>query len=295
MANKRGKEVDTTFLSLDHASERGFIHRDYLAHCLRWSHVAKFLNAGGLYKTAHVLDVGCGRETPLPKLLYSSRLTHTTGSYTGVDVGPILEPKSINTTTGKFRMELHPKTDFLKFTGRKDGYNVIVSFEVMEHVEPHHTSMLLRRIREKLAVGGTAFVSTPCYDQKTGAADNHVNEMSFQAFKALVELAGFTVVDVWGTFASQRDYKKELGKNGLDIQDVFDKLNEYYDSNVLACLFAPLFPELARNCIWKLQGNPTKPALAPAIVKDLQARPEAHSSSARWAADFAKILKECKK
>lgn len=295
MANKRGKEVDTTFLSMETACDRGFIHRDYLAHCLRFSHIAKFLNAGGRYKTFHVLDVGCGRETPLPKLLYSSRLTHTTGSYTGVDVGPIIEPKSINTSTGKFRMELHPKTDFLKFTGRPTGYDVIVSFEVMEHVEPYHTFQLLSRIRQKLAAGGNGFISTPCYDQKAGAADNHVSEFSFQAFKALVELAGFTVVNVWGTFASQRDYKKELGKSGLDIQDVFDKLNEYYDSNVLACLFAPLFPELARNCIWQLQASSTKPALAPAIVKDLQARPEVHSSSARWATDFAKILKEAKK
>ena len=44
MANARGKEIDNTHLSIDQAEERGFIHRDYIAHCLRWTHVAKYLH-----------------------------------------------------------------------------------------------------------------------------------------------------------------------------------------------------------------------------------------------------------
>ena len=35
MANARGKEIDNTHLSIDQAEARGFIHRDYIAHCLR--------------------------------------------------------------------------------------------------------------------------------------------------------------------------------------------------------------------------------------------------------------------
>ena len=58
MANERGKSVDKTFLSIDNAEERGFLHRDYIAHCLRWTHVVKWLHQGGRYKTARILDVG---------------------------------------------------------------------------------------------------------------------------------------------------------------------------------------------------------------------------------------------
>ena len=42
MANARGKEIDNTHLSIDQAEARGFIHRDYIAHCLRWTHVSVF-------------------------------------------------------------------------------------------------------------------------------------------------------------------------------------------------------------------------------------------------------------
>ena len=45
MANARGKEIDNTHLSIDQAEARGFIHRDYIAHCLRHlSVIASILN-----------------------------------------------------------------------------------------------------------------------------------------------------------------------------------------------------------------------------------------------------------
>ena len=45
-----GRSIDKTHLSIDQAEERGFIHRDYLAHCFRWSHVVKHLGKKKLYK-----------------------------------------------------------------------------------------------------------------------------------------------------------------------------------------------------------------------------------------------------
>ena len=62
MANARGKEIDNTHLSIDQAEERGFIHRDYIAHCLRWTHVAKYLHLKSRYKKASILDIGCGKD-----------------------------------------------------------------------------------------------------------------------------------------------------------------------------------------------------------------------------------------
>ena len=89
MANATGKTVDKTFLSIDNAEDRGFIHRDYIAHCLRWTHVIKRLYERKTYQTARILDIGCGRELPFAKTLYSSKLAPA--MYFGVDVGPILD------------------------------------------------------------------------------------------------------------------------------------------------------------------------------------------------------------
>jgi len=51
MANARGKEIDNTHLSIDQAEARGFLHRDYIAHCLRWSNgIAIFIFLSGILK-----------------------------------------------------------------------------------------------------------------------------------------------------------------------------------------------------------------------------------------------------
>lgn len=283
--NERGKEIDTTCLSLEHATERGFLHRDYLSHCLRWSHVVKYLNEKHRYKTQHVLDVGCGREAPLPKLLFSSRLTHTTGSYTGVDYGKLERPASI-AEGPKFKAQFLGKTDFATAKLPRPSYDTIVCFEMLEHVEPMHSFRTLQKIRALLAKDGRAFISTPCYDPKMGAAANHVNEMSFDGLRALILAAGLEVEEVHGTFASQKDYKKRMTPAQTEV---FDQLSEYYDSNVLSCFMAPMFPAQARNCLWRLV--PGK-ASFPGNLKNLQG-PE-HSSSQRWATDLKAIAKEVK-
>jgi hypothetical protein len=45
-----------------------------------------------------------------------------------------------------------------------------------------------------------------------------------------------------------KDYKDLLPAIGMNQS--FDLLREYYDSNYLATIFAPLFPAHARNCLW---------------------------------------------
>ncbi len=246
MANKTGKSIDKTHLSIDQAEQRGFIHRDYIAHCLRWSHVCKFLLQGNKYKTVNILDVGCGRDQPLARLMYTSKLNPTTGSYTGVDYNK-LELHSMFKSTGKFPIKLFDQVAFPDVKLDKEFYDVIVSFEVIEHVEPKHTFDILSGIKKLLSKDGDVFISTPCYDEKVGAAGNHVNEMSYEALGSMIEKIGFGIHKSYGTFASQKDYKDNLKKDGY--MDLFNKLNEYYDSNYIATLFAPLYPANSRNCL----------------------------------------------
>lgn len=288
MANARGKEVDTTFLSLEMAADRGFIHRDYIAHVFRWNHVCKYLHQGAKYKTAHVLDVGCGRETPLPKMLFSMRMTHTTGSYTGIDYGPINKPLTISDKTTKWNMELFEKTDFVKWAAKSEHvYDTITCFEMLEHVEPYHSYETLKAIRSCLEPdGGTAFISTPVYDPKAGAAANHVNEMSYDGLEWMINAAGLKIVETYGTFASQRDYKPVMSD---EERRLFDRLSEYYESNVVSVIFAPLFPKQSRNVLWRLEKcmpvtGSTKHIMGPD-----------HSNSDKWDTHIAKILADTKK
>lgn len=274
MANARGKAIDNTHLSIDNAEERGFIHRDYIAHCFRWSHVVKYLLQKHRYKTATILDIGCGKEVPLAKLLYSNKMTGCT--YIGVDVNK-LEP---DFNFGKFAegMHLHGQSDVCEVARvnsagmveididnkHKMHYQcykrptVITCFEVLEHVEPNHSVRMLQKIREVLADDGVAFISTPCFNGD--AAANHVNEITYEALGTLICELGFGIEGVYGTFASQRDVEPAILKYGDTCGDslwkAYGELKAYYDSNVLATMFAPLFPQFSRNALWVLTADP---------------------------------------
>lgn len=253
MANARGKQIDKTFLSIDNAETRGFLHRDYIAHCFRWTHVVKYMGQSMRYKTSRVLDVGCGKEMPLAKLLHSSRMAPAW--YGAVDVSALTTPEQFRNASWK-PDALFGKTDVCDLT-EKDlpaKPNIIVCFEVVEHIEPDHCRRMLRKFAELLEPEGRLFVSTPCWDSDVGAAANHVNEMTYEAFGAALEDTGFRIQGHWGTFASQKDYKNDLTP---ELQSLFDKFRGYYDSNMLATIFAPLFPHRSRNCLWELTYEPS--------------------------------------
>lgn len=276
MANARGKQVDTTYLSLDTAEERGFIHRDYIAHCLRWSHVVKNLYARKAYASARILDIGCGRELPLAKLLYSSRIAPS--AYYGVDYGPVEDAALQLFHTGKFTPTIYERTDFCSITLEDLGaqpVSWVTCFEVLEHVEPGHMVRMLKHAANLTTVDARFFFSTPCYNW-TDVAANHVNEITYEALGAVFEELDFEVVNVFGTFASIRDYEHLLTHyDGL--RPIFEQLRSYYDVNLLSCIFAPMFPAQSRNCLWELKKGHRE-----AKFPDLKDCKRPWTSSAKW-------------
>jgi len=258
MANVRGKALDKTMLSVDQAEKRGFLHRDYLAHCFRWSHVVKYMGQQQRYKTAKILDIGCGKDIALAKTLYTSRMAPET--YVGIDMNKLEMPDMF--ANAKWEPELITESDVCNIVYgmqmntssgviKMKNFNTIISFEVIEHVEPEQCIRILKKIFELLSVDGISFISTPDWDPQTGAAANHVNEMKMEALGWVIEECGFEIQDYWGTFASQREYKDLLVPDIIS-QKYWNQLSSYYDSNVLACIFAPLFPHNSRNVMWKL-------------------------------------------
>jgi SAM-dependent methyltransferase len=285
MANARGKAVDTTYLSLDTAEERGFIHRDYIAHCLRWSHVVKLLMQRKNYESARILDIGCGRELPLAKLLYSSRIAP--GAYYGVDYGPVEDAALEVFHTGKFKPTVYERTDFCDISLEDLGacpVSWVTCFEVLEHVEPDHMVRMLKHALELAQPDAHFFFSTPCYNWQDVAA-NHVNEITYAALGTIFEQVGFRVENVYGTFASIRDYEhmlptqREIG-GSQTLRWVFDELRNYYDVNFLSCIFAPLFPAYSRNALWHLR--PRHEGDENYYYPPLNGLREPYSSSSNW-------------
>jgi len=276
------RELDKTHLSIDQAEERGFIHRDYIAHCLRWSHVCKYMSIKNKYKTARILEVGCGKEIPLLKTLYTSRMSPA--HYTGYDlniVNPPILPKIIN-KMGADNIHIHDETDFsLEAVPLEVVPTVIVCFEVLEHVSPSKCLDILATFYTIMAEDTIAFISTPCYNGK--AAANHINEMTYQAFGSVLEAQGFEIIDHWGTFASQSDLKKDILIMDHEQWSLFDLLKEYYDSNFLATVFAPLFPEASRNVLWKVKKRQINcPCPPDRKFSDITECAEPWSSSKDW-------------
>jgi SAM-dependent methyltransferase len=288
--NERGKSIDKTYLSIDNSEDRGFIHRDYIAHCLRWTHVIKRLYERKTWQTARILDIGCGRELPMAKLLYSSKLIPA--AYYGVDVGPV-NNEDFAKLKGDMalRTKIFEETNFLGMEKEDIEYrvplptddefpklpNIVTCFEVLEHVEPKMMLTMLDHMKSLTSDDCRYFISTPCWN-RTDCAANHVNEMLYESLGAAFERHGFVVEKVYGTFASIRDYEHLLNP---EQKKMFDNLRAYYDSNFLSCIFAPLFPAQSRNCLWELR----KPKLGesnPYKFPSIDQIQEPWSSSTLW-------------
>ena len=92
--------------------------------------------------------------------------------------------------------------------------------------------------------------------------------------RQVLEDTGFEIEGHWGTFASMKDYKDELTPAQ---REVWDQLRDYYDTNYLATVMAPLVPQHSRNVLWQLKpGNVNRqfPAL-----RDVEGR---WGSSEEW-------------
>lgn len=288
--NERGKSIDKTFLSIDNSEDRGFIHRDYIAHCLRWTHVIKRLYERKTWQTARILDIGCGRELPMAKLLYSSKLIPA--AYYGVDVGPVND-EDFQKLKGDMaaRTKIFEETNFLEIepvdvdlSNSEDNEsvlyppNIVTCFEVLEHVEPKMMLAMLDHMKSLTSDDCRYFISTPCWN-RTDCAANHVNEMLYESLGAAFERHGFVVENVYGTFASIRDYEHLLNP---EQKKMFDNIRAYYDSNFLSCIFAPLFPAQSRNCLWELKKHSSKTPDGDKRFPNIQDIPQPWSSSALW-------------
>jgi SAM-dependent methyltransferase len=200
------------------------------------------------WATANILDVGCGKELPMAKMLYSMKMKPA--RYLGIDAGRVKDEAKQVFHTGSWPLELKEQCAFGQVDIEEDAesFDLITSFEVLEHVEPELMHKMLDEMMRLIKPTGSIFISTPCWDRKS-CAGNHVNEMRYEALGAVFEEHGFAIEAVHGTFASIRDYQHLLDEHEIQV---FKRLREYYDTNFLSCVLAPLYPQGSRNALWEL-------------------------------------------
>lgn len=259
------REFDKTHLSVDQAEERVIFHRDFFAHAFRWSHVIKHLYGKKRYQTAKILDVACGKEIPLAKALYSNKMSGA--KYTGLDLNALAMPDMLlkAVENGKLEVNLMPGCNVCNITQEDIPWtpNIITNFESFEHMSPKHARKSLEVMYSLLHQEGTMFFSTPCYNGS--AAANHINETTYEAMGWILQDVGFKLEAHYGTFASIADYKDQVQADGLGV--FFDKMREYYDTNLLSNFMAPAYPQHSRNVLWVLrkEGMPVKTFEEPTI------------------------------
>lgn len=234
------RETDTTRefdgTSLRSNTHGRFIHRDYAAHFFRWGFAQRFIN-----NQTTVLDVGCGVECPLARALNFPQKVRP-ARYVGVDWNP--QPKSV---PGDRWAEFRWGFDFTRRYAELGKFDLVVTFEVLEHMREADGRKFLAGLRACVTAGGRCLLSTPVFNGK--AAANHLHEWTVAALGGAVAEAGFTVEARFGTFASEKDIKTVAP---LDVKSVLTKLSAYYPWEVLSCFVAPMFPNQSRNNVWVL-------------------------------------------
>lgn len=253
------KVYNTTQLEPLMAIERGIMHRDMNAHIFRWTHVLKNAKIGET-----IVDFGSGKCNLL-EVMYRNRYKpkkYIALEYTQKDLDFAKNKfKGLKFPVEFYQQDIiNPTMDYSKFQADK-----VVSFEVAEHVGSQNVIENRKFLINFMACGNknaTYYLSTPNYDPEVGAAGNHTYDSGdgkgkrpqeldhFELQEAILE-TGFEIVNKFGTFASQKDYKESLDGWRLEM---FNELNKYYDSNLLSNLMAPVIePELARNTLWVLK------------------------------------------
>lgn len=238
------RDYDTT--QLHEAGHGRTLHRDYSAHFFRWSFARRFIGPQD-----HVLEVGCGEDKPLSKILTGGAAARV-NTYTGVDLNK-LKPSGSQRLTflGEFNFVERYK-ELLK--ARPGGYDVIVHLEVIEHMKVEHGRNMLKAMLACLKPNGVMLMSTPCYDGVRHAA-NHIHEYTVEELQKMTEKVGFVVEQRFGTFMDIKHIKKSKPEKYTDslmksIRDVAVELAEYFDNDAISNIFGPLFPDHARNNLW---------------------------------------------
>lgn len=236
------RRYDTT--QLKESGHGQYVHRDYAAHFFRWGWASRFVEA----KITRVLDVGCGQDLPLAKVLHAS-LSMIPSAYVGVDLN-----KNVRRDGSAWVEKIYDQFDFpgggwKEIKKNHRPFDLISNFEMIEHMHVDSGEQLLIGMRECLAEDGKILLSTPVYNGRKMAA-NHIHEYGIEELQTLIESVDLEVVERFGTFASWNAIRKVCTESERRL---LDETAKFYGGDVLACFLAPKYPDASRNNVWVLK------------------------------------------
>ena len=239
--SRDSRDYDTTQLRA--AGHGRTLHRDYSAHFWRWSFARRFITAN-----SNVLEVGCGEDKPLSKILTGGVAAHV-DHYTGVDLNK-LKPSANQHLTfhGEFNF-IERYKELLKTC--PEGFDVVVNYEVIEHMKVEHGAKLLKAMFACTKPGCVLLLSTPVYDGVRHAA-NHIHEYMIPELQKYIEKAGYEVERRFGTFMDIKHIGKvdSTGVSKTAMLEVRKALGQYFDNDAISNIFGPLHPDHSRNNLW---------------------------------------------
>ncbi len=161
-----------------------FTGERFVPECEReiwYEHYHRYLMACDLVRGKKVLDAACGEG-------YGSHLLAT---YADKVVAVDIDQNSINHAKQRYRRNnlKFIKADVLEIPIPDDSFDVVVSFETLEHLAEHQD--LLAEYKRLLTNDGCLIISTPDkaeYSDKTGFSNEyHVKELYHHEFKELLD------------------------------------------------------------------------------------------------------------
>lgn len=246
---------DKTQLSMLAGMNLMRIHRDYLAHAIRYEFLIQRIKKSG--DDAMVLDIGCG-DVPLMRAMRSSMLRPK--RYLGLDVRPNMI-KKVNDYYATHRVHFPHDAQYTDFTEiqhtqpelLQEPWTQVVCLEVIEHMPKGRGEMLIENIKQAITPNGTAYLSTPCFDG-TRKAQHHKYEWRRDELEDVLIKADLKIEAVYGTFGNVHDLKRVLTPEEKVVWDgLSQNTGGYYGSIAMSLIFSPLHPEAARNCVWELK------------------------------------------
>jgi len=242
MTNKRtkdGKDVEREFdqTQLKLAQFQYQPHKDYLGHIFRWGFASRFVT-----RKTKVLDVGCGQEMPFARSLGGANPSSVPQLYVGCDLNKIKDPvtrKNFNTLD-----EFNFIKSYRRIIKKFDKFDLIVNFEVFEHMQMKHGRKMLKGFKKCLSRHGKLVFSMPVYSDRYKMAKNHINELRKEEIEKELHKAGFKIIEQFGTFANWNDITKIATKKEILLHKT---LGQFYGNEILGCFLSPKYPEAARN------------------------------------------------
>lgn len=148
---------------------------------LEVEHMNRYIFASDLVKDKKVLDAACGTGYG------TALLAQTAQKVCGIDISE----EAISYAKSNYSAK---NVDFTvanieKLPFENDFFDVVVSFETIEHVDAQKQEKFLSEVRRTLKKDGVFIISTPNKEVYKNRGENHfhVSELSFDEFKSFLE------------------------------------------------------------------------------------------------------------